>query len=57
MSTLELLVVLLLVLVALLAMGGLAYLAYRHPKLATPLLVAGTFAAALVGVVAVIVAR
>lgn len=53
-STLALLVLLLLVLVVLLFLGGLVYVTYRHPRFATPLMVAGTFGAALVGVVAII---
>ncbi|MER7112307.1 hypothetical protein [Streptomyces sp. NPDC000229] len=54
MFKLALLVVLLLVLVALLVMGAGFYLALRHPRLATPLIVAGTLGAVLVGAVAIV---
>lgn len=56
-SDLHLLVLLLLVLVAGLVLGALAYLAYEHPALATPLTVATGGAAVLVACVAVIVTR
>ncbi|MFE9853498.1 hypothetical protein ACFYPN_32590 [Streptomyces sp. NPDC005576] len=49
MSTLALTVVLLAALVGLLLLSAVGYLAYRHPRLATPLIVVGTFAAVLVG--------
>ncbi|MCX4971234.1 hypothetical protein OHA98_42320 [Streptomyces sp. NBC_00654] len=54
MSTLALLVLLLLVLVVLLVLAALAYVSFRHPRMATPLIVAGTFAAVMVAVVALI---
>ncbi|MET8298824.1 hypothetical protein ABZW02_33010 [Streptomyces sp. NPDC005180] len=56
MSTLALAVVLLLALTGALFLGGLAYLAHQHPKLATPLMVALTGGAALAGALAVVVA-
>ncbi|MFJ4576862.1 hypothetical protein ACIP4W_36760 [Streptomyces sp. NPDC088846] len=56
MSSLGLLVLLLLVLVALLVVGGLAYVVYRHPALATPLMVATGAAAVLVACLGVIAA-
>ncbi|MFI9630959.1 hypothetical protein [Streptomyces sp. NPDC052042] len=55
MSTLALLVALLLVVTGLLALGAIAYLVHRYPRLGTPLMVCGTFAAAYVAAVAVIV--
>ncbi|CAL9673091.1 hypothetical protein SUDANB105_07664 [Streptomyces sp. enrichment culture] len=57
MSTLSLLVLMLATVVALLLLSTLAYLPYRHPRLAAPLGVAGTFAAVLVAVGALITAR
>jgi hypothetical protein len=56
-STLSLLVLMLATVVALLFLSTLAYLTYRHPRLAAPLGVAGTFAAVLVAVGALIAAR
>ncbi|MFF3343578.1 hypothetical protein [Streptomyces flavidovirens] len=56
MSKLVLLVLMLLVLVVALILGSLTYLTYRHPRLATPLLVAAGFAAALGGAVAAVAA-
>lgn len=56
MSRLALLVVLLVVVTGLLLLAGLAYAAYRHPRLATPLMVAGAFAAAFAGALAVVAA-
>ncbi|MDQ0847626.1 hypothetical protein [Streptomyces sp. V1I6] len=56
MSTLALFVLLLLVLVGLLGLAGLGYLTYRHPRLATPLLVAGTFGGVFVAVVVAVIA-
>ncbi|GAA1293029.1 hypothetical protein GCM10009647_003410 [Streptomyces sanglieri] len=53
-SSLALLVLLLLVLVALLVVVGLAYVAHRHPVLATPLMVATGAAAVLVACLGVI---
>ncbi|GAA1542426.1 hypothetical protein GCM10009730_59330 [Streptomyces albidochromogenes] len=35
-------------------LGGMVYVAYRHPRFATPLMVAGTFGAARAGVVVAI---
>ncbi|MFE5711971.1 hypothetical protein ACFQ7J_14280 [Streptomyces sp. NPDC056501] len=57
MSTLALLVLLLTTLVATMLLGSLVYLTYRHPRLTAPLGVAGTFAAVLVAVVALITVR
>jgi hypothetical protein len=57
MSTLALLVVLLLALVGALFLGGLAYAVYRHPRLNTPLAVAGTWAAVLLTAVGIILTR
>ncbi|MFF0561927.1 hypothetical protein [Streptomyces sp. NPDC004266] len=57
MSTLTLLVIMLLTFTGLLSLGALAYAAYRHPKLATPLMVAGTFAAVFIGAIAMVVTR
>ncbi|MEV8550831.1 hypothetical protein AB0L04_13505 [Streptomyces glaucescens] len=57
MSTLSLIVLLLAVVIARLLLSTLAYLTYRHPRLAAPLGVAGTFAAVLVAVGALIAAR
>ncbi|MFF3343566.1 hypothetical protein [Streptomyces flavidovirens] len=51
------LALLLLALVGLLFLGGPVCLTYRHPKIATPLLVASTFATVLIGTVALIAAR
>ncbi|MFC8645440.1 hypothetical protein ACFUC2_32485 [[Kitasatospora] papulosa] len=56
-SDLHLLVLLLLVLVAGLALGAMAYVSYRHPALATPLMVASGGAAVLVACVGVILTR
>jgi hypothetical protein len=55
-STLALFVLLLLILVGLLGLAGLGYLTYRHPRLATPLLVAGTFGGVFVAVVVAVIA-
>ncbi|MBH5338270.1 hypothetical protein IHE55_27190 [Streptomyces pactum] len=57
MSTLPLLVLLLTAVVTLQLLGTLAYLTHRHPRLAARLGVAGTFAAVLVALRALIVAR
>ncbi|WP_157968729.1 hypothetical protein [Streptomyces geranii] len=56
-SSLRLLVLFLLVLVAAMLLGGLTYVTYRHPALATPLGVATGAAAVLVACVGVILAR
>ncbi|MFH8439361.1 hypothetical protein ACIF6K_28345 [Streptomyces sp. NPDC085942] len=58
MSSLALLVALVVVLVALQAAAGLAYLAHRHPNMATPLLV-GLGGAALIAscVIPIVVTR
>ncbi|MEU9705822.1 hypothetical protein [Streptomyces sp. NPDC047981] len=56
MSTLTLLVVLLTMAVCLLVLAALGYLAYRHPRTATPLMVMGAFAAALAGTLAIVAA-
>ncbi|MFB6835358.1 hypothetical protein [Streptomyces hydrogenans] len=56
MSTIALLVVLLLVLVVLLVLGAVGYLTYRHPQLAKPLGACGTWAAALIAAVALVLA-
>ncbi|MFD0141496.1 MULTISPECIES: hypothetical protein [unclassified Streptomyces] len=56
MSALLLLVVLLTVAVVLLTLTAFGYLAYRHPQLATPLMVMAAFAAAFAGALAVVVA-
>jgi hypothetical protein len=55
-STLALLVILLLVVTGVLFLGAIGYLIDRHPRLAKPLSACGTWAAALVAAVAVIVA-
>ncbi|MFF8811475.1 hypothetical protein [Streptomyces pactum] len=57
MSTLPLLVLLLTAVVTLQLLGTLAYLTHRHPRLAARLGVAGTFAAVLVALGALIAAR
>ncbi|MFF7690260.1 hypothetical protein ACFZB6_29475 [Streptomyces syringium] len=57
MSWLTLLVLLLLVLVVLLFAAGLAYVAYHHPALAMPLMVATGGATVVVTLVAAIVSR
>ncbi|WP_405800454.1 hypothetical protein OG291_03170 [Streptomyces halstedii] len=57
MSSLALLVVLLLVLVGLLLIGGLAYVAYRHPKAVVPLTLALCGAAVLASVVMPVAVR
>ncbi|WP_327188294.1 hypothetical protein [Streptomyces sp. NBC_01334] len=57
MSTLALLVVLLLVLVGLLVVGGLAYLARRHPAWVQPLLVGLAGVTALAALITPVVAR
>ncbi|MFE9484626.1 hypothetical protein ACFYNM_39360 [Streptomyces spororaveus] len=57
MSTLVLLVLLLLVLVGLIGMAILGYVTYRYPRVGTPLLVAGAFAAVFVAVLAAVGAR
>ncbi|MFD4862814.1 hypothetical protein [Streptomyces atratus] len=54
MSSFVLLVLLLLILVALLVVGGVAYIAHRHPAFATPLMVATGAAAVLVACLGVI---
>ncbi|MFG2776135.1 hypothetical protein [Streptomyces sp. NPDC048350] len=56
MSKLVLLVVLLTVTVFLLCLASLGYVAYRHPRLATPVMVVAAFAAAFAGTFAVVVA-
>ncbi|MEU6987383.1 hypothetical protein ABZ946_28845 [Streptomyces sp. NPDC046324] len=56
MSKLVLLVVLLTVAVFLLCLAALGYVAYRHPRLVTPLMVVAAFAAAFAGALAVVVA-
>lgn len=50
-------VVLLLFVVGVLVLAGVAYVAYRHPRLEKPLGVAGAFAGVLVAAVAVLAAR
>ncbi|MFD7719009.1 hypothetical protein [Streptomyces sp. NPDC059814] len=57
MSSLALLVILLLVLVAVLVVGGLAYVAHRHPAAATPMVVALAGAAVLAACVIPIAVR
>jgi hypothetical protein len=55
-STLTLLVVLLLVLTGVLFLGAIGHLIDRHPRLAKPLGICGTWAAALIATVALVVA-
>lgn len=57
MSSLALLVMLLLVLVAVLVIGALAYLAHRHPAMATPMMVALAGAAVLAACVVPVAVR
>ncbi|MFJ9434642.1 hypothetical protein ACIRQY_34010 [Streptomyces sp. NPDC101490] len=56
MSLLALLVAVLLALVLLLVLGAVGYLVHRHPQLDKPLSVTGTWAAAAVAAVALLLA-